>query len=259
MHVAATQVKRPGNVIERSHKHSVSMPLVQSLSYAAELRGSWLACIFQRMDFHRVLRHRRTVGPYVLEGVQIGAEGDTALLPQVGNELSHLVDGAHHSIDAHFRRVIIPDFVANPLGDGGCSFHLEFHQLVPCTAQLLLGSEEVARVGPQGCAVQSDDRRTCRTVETAYPLAALPVVGHIFTLMRVGAGEDESRKSLATHHLAQLFQPFVDSICHDIFFFMFLVLFHLHQQSCETFEITRISIDFEDAAVAVDETIMWPG
>ena len=107
-----------------------------------------------------------------------------------------------------------------PLGNGGRALNFQFHQLKLRAAELLFGSKEVAGVRPQGGAVEGDHGRACRTVETTDKLTSLPVVGHVFTLMRVGTGEDKGGQVFAPHHLTQLFQSLCYRIVHNVNLFL---------------------------------------
>ena len=102
-----------------------------------------------------------------------------------------------------------------PLGNRWRTLDLQFHQLILRSLQLFLSRKEITRVRPKGCRRQRHHRRTCRTVETADPLPTLPMVGHIFTLMRIRTGEDAGRKMLPPHHLPKVFQSFINHFCHN--------------------------------------------
>ena len=90
---------------------------------------------------------------------------------------------------------------AYPLGDGRRTGHLQLHELKLGAPQLLLGSQEIAGVSPEGGRVHGYYRRTCRPIEAGDELTSLPMVSHIFTLMGVGTGEYERRQMLSPHHL----------------------------------------------------------
>ena len=205
MHVGASQVERPGYIVEGRHEHAVGMLGAQGLADACNLVGCALAGIRQVEELDGVLGDGRTVVPYQAQRVEVGAQGDAVLLTQVGNELSHGVGGAHRTVDAYLGPVLpgvsgTHDFLSQPLRDGGCAGHLELHELELGAPQLFLGGEEIAGVGPEGCRMEGDHGGACRAVETRYKLTPLPMVGDVLTLMRVCAGEDEGCQMLAPHH-----------------------------------------------------------
>ena len=89
MDIRASQVERPSYVVERGGKHSAGVHVLQPCSYALKFRGARLSGILQRMNGYLVLRHRRTVGPYLPERIKVGSYGNAALIPKSGNELCH--------------------------------------------------------------------------------------------------------------------------------------------------------------------------
>ena len=109
-----------------------------------------------------------------------------------------------------------------PLGNRWRPLNLQFHQLILGSLQLFLSSEEIARVRPEGSRRQRHHRRTRRTVETADPLPTLPMVGHIFTLMRIRTGEDAGRKMLPPHHFPKTCQTLIN--IHFLFVFVISTL-----------------------------------
>ena len=71
MNVAATQVQRPGNIVEGSHQHAVGVLLTQRLADTHQLFTGRLAGILQGMNADRMLRDRRTPMPYPLQRVEV--------------------------------------------------------------------------------------------------------------------------------------------------------------------------------------------
>ena len=203
MYVGAAQVERPGNVVECRHEHAVGMLVAESASDAHQFAVDGLACQLQGVNLHGVLGDGGAVTPQLTERVEVGAEGDSALTAQVGDERFHLGSRADHAVDAHFGAADVVQFLAQPLADGGCALDLQLHQLVLRALQLVGSGKEVTGVGPEGSTRHGDHRRTGRAVETTDPLATLPMVGHIFTLVRIGTGEDECAQVLAAHQLPQ--------------------------------------------------------
>ena len=190
MNIAAAQVQRPGDVVERRDEHSVGMLLAQSLADAAQLRWRVLASILQRMDLHGILRDGRTVVPDEAQRVVVRAQREAALLAKVGDEVLDECRRVRHTVGSHLLRATVAQLLSQPLRDGRRVGHLQLHQLELRAPQLLLGSEEVAGVGPQGGTRHRDHSGACRAVEAADPLATLPVVGHVFAVVRIGTCED---------------------------------------------------------------------
>ena len=222
MHVRSAQVQRPGDVVERRHQHTVGVLLAQSLADTCNLVVSRLAGKLQRLKFHLVFRNRWTVCPNARQYIQIRPHRNTATLTQISDKVLYYRGRRTHSVDTHLRadcrarplesftlrRTASRKFPTNPLGDGGCVWHLHAHQLELRALQLLLSRQEIATVRPQGSAGECHHGRASRPVEATYPLASLPMVSHVFTLMRIGAGEDKRPQSFAPHLLAQRFQSF---------------------------------------------------
>ena len=169
MDIGAAQVQRPGYVVEGRHQHTVGVFLAQGLADAGNLAGRRFAGIFYRVYFHRVLGYSRTVAPDQLQRVQIGAQRHAALLPEVGHQLLHAVGRRAPAIDADLGasvRTASHNLTVEPLGDGRRALNLQFHQLELRALQLLLGSEKVARVSPEGGTVHRDDGGAGGAIET---------------------------------------------------------------------------------------------
>ena len=203
MYVGSAQVESPGNVVELRHEHTACACAAHLGAYAAELFSHRLAGVFERMNLHLVQRHRRTVCPHAVEDVEIGAQRESAGMSQFRLQPLSLALRDAHAVDAHLRRVGILQFACQPVGNRRCALHALAHQLKLGTFELLLGSDEVARVGPERSRTERDHRRASRTVEARYPLASLPTLGNILTHVWVGTRENERREPLALHLLAQ--------------------------------------------------------
>ena len=208
MHIRASEIQRPRNIVKGSHQHSVSMEFSQRLTDTGNFHACSLTGIDQRMLLHRILRNRRTILPDLRQWVEVGTESDTALFPKFGNQFSDATGGVHHTIDGNFRACTA--LLTDPLGNGWCTFHLLFHQLELRTLQLFRRCQEIAGVSPQGSRCQRHHCRTCRAVKAGNKLAPLPMIRHILPLMRVGTRENESRQMLTLHHFPQVFQSLIN-------------------------------------------------
>ena len=102
MDVAAAQVERPCDVVERCHQHSVGMLLPQGTAYALQLLVGRLPGLFQRLPDDGILRYGRPVVPHLAQRIEVRAERDAALTAQVVDELSDHGRAAHHAVDRHF-------------------------------------------------------------------------------------------------------------------------------------------------------------
>ena len=138
-----------------------------------------------------------------MQGGEIGAEGESPVLAQFGNELLNVVGRAVHAVEPYLLVALVSQLFAEPFGNGGCTLYPFSHQLVFGTFQLLGSSNEIARVRPKRRSMERHYCRSCRAVETTDPLAAFPVVSGVFTIMRVGAGKDECTEVFASHFFTQ--------------------------------------------------------
>ena len=200
------------------------MLLPQGLADTANLVTTALTGIFHRIDLHRMLRYHRTVLPDQFQRVEVRTEREAILLTKVSNQLLHIIHRTASAVDGHLAPVLIRmatlhNLLTQPLGNRWRTLDLQFHQLILRSLQLFLSRKEIARVRPKGCRRQRHHRRTRRTVKAADPLPTLPMVGHIFTLMGVGTGEDAGRKMLTPHHLPKVFQSFINRFCHILLVF----------------------------------------
>ena len=210
MYVAAAQVQRPGYIVQTAHQHTVGMPGQQGLADARQFPLRRFACKFYGLKFKGVHGHGRTVSPDTLQDVKIGTKCQSTRLAKRLPQLRDGCYGVRIAVGTHLLAVAVGQLLAQPLGNGRRTLHLEFHQLVFGTLQLLLGSNKVTRVCPEGSALKGDDSRSGRTVEATNPLAALPTVGHIFTIMRVAGIEDVSPQMFAAQFLAHQFHSFTN-------------------------------------------------
>ena len=148
----------------------------------------------------------RTLFPQSLQGVEIGAQRDATLSFQLLCPLFHRGSTVHHTIHAHHGSPYGAEFLSQPAGDRGSSFHTFFHQHDACALQLLLCRQEVARVGPQRSFFQSNHHSTCRPIEATHIFSPFPMVGHILSMMGVGTRKDEGMHPLFPQKLSQVIQ-----------------------------------------------------
>ena len=125
------------------------------------------------------------------------------MLTQFGRQLLNGVGRAVHAEESHLFVALVGQLLAEPFGNGGRALYPLAHQLVVGALQLLGSSYEIARVRPKRRSMERHYCRSCRAVETTDPLAALPVVGRVFTIVRVGAGKDECTEVFASHFFTQ--------------------------------------------------------
>ena len=163
------------------------------------------------MNLHGIHGDGGTVVPDEAQRVVVGAQRQSTLLAQVGDELFDEGCGIRHSVGRNLLRTAVAEFLAEPFGNRWRAGHLQLHQLELRAPQLFFCCKEVTGVGPEGGTRHRDDGRACRPVETTDPLASFPMVGHVFTVMRVGAGEDVGSQAFALHLRAQRLNSFVDS------------------------------------------------
>ena len=102
MDVGAAQVECPGNVVERGHEHTVGMDLAQGTADAGEFRGDILAGIFDGLRHDGRLGNGRTVGPQTLQQVDVGAQGESAMLAKVLYECLDGTRGTAGAVDGDF-------------------------------------------------------------------------------------------------------------------------------------------------------------
>ena len=216
VHVSATKVERPRHIVERRDEHTVGMKRAQGLADTCELIGSALSGIFQRLYLHAMVGDCRAVTPYDGQRVEVVAHGDATFLAQISNHRLHAAAAVHHTVHTDDSAVDIVEFLTEPLRNGRRTLHLEFHQLILGTAQLVSSCKEIAAVSPQRGTMHRDHSRTRRAVEATHPLAALPPVGHILTVVGVGTGKDKRIEMFTAHHLTQVAQPLIDHFFHSI-------------------------------------------
>ena len=112
MHVAASQVQRPGYIVKRRHQHAVGVQRAQRHADTAKLRSRSLTGIFEGVYFNFGSRNRRPIGPDYGQRVEVCAHGDTALTAQVGYQCLNIGSRVHHTVDANLGSVHITKHVA---------------------------------------------------------------------------------------------------------------------------------------------------
>ena len=210
MHISASQIQCPGDIVESRHQHTIGMFFAQGLADTGNLFTTALTCILHRKNLHSMLRDSRAIGPDLCQRIEISTQRDATLLTQIGYQLLHSIHRRAPAIECHFGPG--STLLAYPLSDGRRSGHLQFHQLELGATQLLLGSNKIARVGPQGCRSHRHYSRTSRAVKATDKLASFPMIGHVFALMRVGTWKDKRSEMFAFHHLAKSFNSLI--YCH---------------------------------------------
>ena len=203
VHVAAAHVQQPGYLVEGGDEDALGTGSLHLLHGAGELALHILAGIFHVVDKGLVAWHFGTVVPYCLVGIEVGGEQESVLA-------AHLLQavGVHQREQAAVdgEGVVFAQLLSKPLHEN-CHVATKLHilQLKPAALELYLGLEEVARVGPQACCVEGYHCCAVAAGKPTHPVAEFPVVAHIFTLMRVGARDDNGIHTLVAHQLAQLF------------------------------------------------------
>ena len=87
--------------------------------------------------------------------------------------------------------------------DGGVIAHVFLHHDEAAVGQFNFGLQEIAGIGPQCCLVKGHYSGAVTAREAAEPVTEFPVVTDVFTLVRVGAGDDDGIDIQAAHLLAQ--------------------------------------------------------
>ena len=116
------------------------------------------------MELHLSCRDGGAVRPNLVERVEIGTHLDIVALEE-GLHSLHLVRAIDPSVETHHRMGGPTELFGQPVGDRRRALHLEFHQHDTRAAELLLGSKEVAGVGPERGSIHRDDDRAGRTIE----------------------------------------------------------------------------------------------
>ena len=214
MHVGASHVQRPCYIVKRRHEHTVSMLRPQSLTNTHQLILSLLTGILQRMNDDLVFRHCLAVFPYLIKWVKISAERQSTLRTQFHFEVLDISTGISHAIKSHLFRPAVAQLLTEPLGYSRCFRHLQPHQFKLRSCQLCLGSDEIARVGPQCGTGHCHHHRPCRTVKPTYPFTPLPPLRHIFAIVWVGTWENKRSHMLSTHNVSQSRKPFGNHLVH---------------------------------------------
>ena len=214
MHISATQIQCPGDIVEGRHQHTIGMFFAQGLADTGYLFMTALTSILQWKNLDNMLWDNRAIGPDLCQRIEISTQRDATLLTQIGYQLLHSIHRRAPAVECHFGPCCT--LLAYPLSDGRRSGHLQFHQLELGATQLLLGSNKIARVGPQGCRSHRHHSRTSRAVKTTDKLAPFPMIGHVFALMRVGTWKDKRSEMFTFHHLAKSFNSLSNSHYHHI-------------------------------------------
>ena len=166
------------------------------------------------MYFHRGGRQGRTVSPNDGKGFPIGTHRDSTPLAHFPFQVFHHAVAVHHAVYTYLRPGRVTQHLAQPFGYRGRARHFFFHQLIFRSRQLGFRGQEVTGVSPQSGLVQRHHGNARRPVKAGYPFPPLPVIGHVFTVMGVCAGEDVGAQAFSAQELPQLGQPFLYLVFH---------------------------------------------
>ena len=201
MHVVSAEVERPSDFVEGGKDDGGSSVLADGCADAGNLVRARLTGISDVVDEDRRLGEGRTVFPDKVERVFIADDKLQSACFQPLAEGFGFLHGVHPSVDTHSFTFL--QHRAEPFGDGRCFGQTVFEQADARAFELFFRLEKITGVRPKSGIIQRNHRGASRAGETAYPLACLPMFGHIFAGVRVGARHDERRESLLLHKAPQ--------------------------------------------------------
>ncbi len=214
--VVGAHVQRPGYLREVVDHHQVGIRLMPAHGGEdlAQFAARTLAGYAVGHDAQRCGGQCRPSLPQCGEGVGIDGLHPDVGAQSVKGSRGHL--GAHHLGREPHRAAVTRQMAVKPLGDCGHAVHSLAHQGDARAGELVLGLEEIARVGPERRTGQRDHGGTGRAREAREPFAAHPVGGRIFAVVGVGGGHDEGAEAGLVHPLAQMGQAQrYFGCCHD--------------------------------------------
>ena len=243
VNVRTTQVQQPGHLVQLAYHQGFTDVFLHVPAYQGNLVLGLHTRQFQRLYFHRVVGNGRTVFPQDLSRVTVRMGVYPVSFQLLGHRV-HAFCAVHPAIHTHVGLLV--KRLDEPFCRGGCVGKSLLHELEGRTLQLFRCGEEITRVRPQGGTRQGHYGGACRPVEAAYPFACLPVVGDVFSAVRVCAGEDEGFQATLLHPFSQSFYSLGDGLVHDdvdfwgdyggwfplLSFFSFFLLIHLEVYLC---------------------------
>lgn len=207
VHVAATQVGDPGQVVHRGHEVVRGAKLRHGLAHCRQLLGARLHRLRRQVFVHRLRGQAGSIGPDGLQQVDIAAQGHAGRLKgrlqQLGHaQAQHLAIDRHHAATGHL--------CSQPVDVRGGVAGGDLDQFDAAAGQFGFGLHPVAAVGEQDGAVLRHHQRAHAAGEAREPLAALPATGQVLAQVRIGRRHQHGLHALAVQFFAQLGQAQTD-------------------------------------------------
>ena len=152
------------------------------------------------MDKGGLAGTRGTVGPELVGGIELGGEHEAVFAAEAFQQVG-ILSAIQASVDGNDR--IFLEHLFQPLVDGGVVTHILLHHHETAVFQLDFSLQEIAGIGPQGSLIEGYHGGAVTASEATNPVTEFPVVTDVFTLVRVGAGNDDGIHIQAAHLVAQ--------------------------------------------------------
>ena len=152
---------------------------------------------------------RRTVRPYLVDQVDVGAQRNASSLERAAKLLR---GGQAQDLTVGRQGLAARQVLDQPLDVVGRRAGRDLDQRDPAAGQLRLGLLPVTAVGKQRCGVGGDHQGGHRPGESRQPLAGLPASRQVFRQVRIGAGHQQRVHAMPDHRTTQARQALPHSL-----------------------------------------------
>ena len=194
INVAAPEVEHPGDVVERTEGQVVGPGLLHPGADGRQLVLAGTAGITFFQHKERRGGQGRTAGPDLIIRAKAAIEAAAAGL-ELFLQCQNRFQGEYLSVQSDCPAAL----GQQPIGHVGAVGHLKTHQVDAAARELLAGLQEIARVGPQAGSPKGHGQCTGTSAEPAQILAILEMVGDIFALVDIVAGDDAGIHTAGAH------------------------------------------------------------
>ena len=202
-HVPAPQVQGPRDLRQAGEQQVRGVAFRHLLPQLRQLLTAGQTAAGQLP--HRLVGQSGAIRPHAVHQILLTGEADVLgsqrLFHRTGKAAG---DGA--AIEAQC--AALRQLLRQKRGDGGHVGLAHAHQLNAAAHQLIRRLQEVAAVGPQGCAVRQHHQRTGGAGEAGQIGPRLEVVAHIFRAVEVVCDHHVAVHAVLSHAPAQLRQAF---------------------------------------------------
>ena len=212
MDVAGTDVQNPRDFSEIRHKQSIGSLRTCFGEHPLDLGSGILAGILHIVDKSLIFRHSGAIGPDLVNRIEINPQFNTVTCKR-RSHTSRRIAAEEHTVDTN--RGTSRKNRAEIIDNGRRFGFTVIHHANACAIKLESGLNPITRVSPDIGLGLCHHQIAGRAGKARQPTAHLPMGGDIFTLIRIGLGNNHGIDPGLTHRVAQLPYPGLNIFFHN--------------------------------------------